>query len=403
MSAPGATAGFWRAYASRLATTLQEAGEPMRPQLRAAIQAVPRHLLTPPPAHPVTGERETPRQDDLVGMAAWYADAYTPGYNHEPGPQPGRGVAVAPGSPAWVARVLHAAEITSSCRVLEVGPASGYLTALLATWLGSAAVYATDADPDHVMQLRQRLCLLGLDPTLAVARPATGKVDAAPFDRIIATDPVAQIPRAWIEQAGATAIVLAHLRGALGAGGFVVLRPGKGAGLSGRFQPRLEPVRRHPTNWPEPMSVAGALAGRAVRRVALAEPSVAGSVAVEPQRLGRDAAVRLLAQALLPRGTRCHVGADPAGRMATYLTAPDGSWLEITHDTNSAGRYDTRGGGPTPLQDEVQTAWTQMRQLGNPRIDEFGITASCSGCRLWHGSPSGRSWRFPGTPTQPYP
>jgi hypothetical protein len=103
MNAPRQTAEFWRAYAVRLATTLQEAGEQMHPQLHAAIQAVPRHLLTPPPAHPVTGERETPRPDDLVGMAAWFAEAYTPGYHHEPG-QPSRFVVVAPDSPAWVAR-----------------------------------------------------------------------------------------------------------------------------------------------------------------------------------------------------------------------------------------------------------------------------------------------------------
>ena len=44
--------------------------------------------------------------------------------------------------------------------------------ALVATRLGSCAVYATDTDCRRVARLQQRLRFLGLDPPLAVAGPA---------------------------------------------------------------------------------------------------------------------------------------------------------------------------------------------------------------------------------------
>jgi protein-L-isoaspartate(D-aspartate) O-methyltransferase len=372
---------------------LAAAGEPMHPGLRVAMMTVPRHPFTGPPVDPVTGEQASPSGPARLG--SWLAAAYTPGYLAGEG-QRGQGVGdrgrvwpVEPGGPAWVARVLHAARVTPDCRVLQIGCGTGWQVALLAAWLGGEKIQATDPSPARVELVQARLNELGLSAHLTAAPPELGQAGRRPYDRIIATDPVETIPEAWIRQAGRRAIVVAHLRGALGAGGFAVLRPAKTGnglnGLSGRFLPWPDPP-------PDPRSSAPG------PRVALARSSRHAATRVDAHRLTHDPVVRLLAQTMLPSGTRAAVRADADGHPATYLAAPDGSWAEIRHAAHPPGGSNARGGGPTPLLPAVDAACVAAAQLGNPTsIADFGITATAKSCSLWHRTPNGPTWPFPGS------
>jgi protein-L-isoaspartate(D-aspartate) O-methyltransferase len=117
--------------------------------------------------------------------------------------------------PSLMARMLEALDVHDGMRVLEIGTGTGYNAALLAHRLGAANVVSIDIDPDLIDQARQRLAELGHSPTLLTGDGAAGAADHGPYDRIIVTAAVPEIPLAWIEQLTPGGKILANLRGDL--------------------------------------------------------------------------------------------------------------------------------------------------------------------------------------------
>ncbi len=115
-----------------------------------------------------------------------------------------RGAAELPTSssskPAVMAVMLDRLEARAGHRVLEIGTGTGYNTALLCHRLGPDNVYSLDIDPGLVATAADRLAGLGHHPHLNAGDGAAGWDEHAPFDRILATCAVTQIPPAWICQ-----------------------------------------------------------------------------------------------------------------------------------------------------------------------------------------------------------
>jgi hypothetical protein len=65
---------------------------------------------------------------------------------------------------------------------------------------------------------------------------------------------------------------------------------------------------------------------------------------------------------------------------ATVLLHPDGSWAR--HEGNLVTQ-----GGPRNLWDEVETAYTQWKDLDQPRRSRFGITVDPDAQELWLDTP----------------
>jgi protein-L-isoaspartate(D-aspartate) O-methyltransferase len=115
-------------------------------------------------------------------------------------------VAVTPdGSRRWMmepmtfARLLQLAEIGPGDVVLDVGCATGYSTAVIATLAES--VIAVEEDPVLAEQATARLAELGITNAAIVNAPhATGLASEAPFDIIFINGRVATLPRALLEQ-----------------------------------------------------------------------------------------------------------------------------------------------------------------------------------------------------------
>jgi protein-L-isoaspartate(D-aspartate) O-methyltransferase len=115
-------------------------------------------------------------------------------------------VAVTPdGSRRWMmepmtfARLLQLAEIGPGDVVLDVGCATGYSTAVIATLAES--VIAVEEDPVLAEQATARLAELGITNAALVNAPhATGLASEAPFDVIFINGRVATLPRALLEQ-----------------------------------------------------------------------------------------------------------------------------------------------------------------------------------------------------------
>ncbi len=110
--------------------------------------------------------------------------------------------------PRVVATMLRELAPEESSRVLEIGTGTGYNAALLAHRLGSHRVTTVDIDPDLTRRARSALAAQGLDPTVIAADGEAGWPPGAPYDRIIATCAVHQVPYAWVEQAAPGAVIV---------------------------------------------------------------------------------------------------------------------------------------------------------------------------------------------------
>jgi protein-L-isoaspartate(D-aspartate) O-methyltransferase len=86
--------------------------------------------------------------------------------------------------PVVTARMLQAAEVKDTDKVLVAGSATGYMAAVVARLAGQ--VVATEADPAQAANAREVLARLGLaNVTFQAAAPADGDPANAPYDVIV--------------------------------------------------------------------------------------------------------------------------------------------------------------------------------------------------------------------------
>jgi protein-L-isoaspartate(D-aspartate) O-methyltransferase len=113
-------------------------------------------------------------------------------------------------TPTVEARILQALKLRRSDRVLEIGTGSGHMAALLASC--AAKVITLECDADLAEQARGRLERAGVgNVRVETADGAEGWPGQAPFDVIVASGAVKEIPIAWREQVGPGGRILAFV------------------------------------------------------------------------------------------------------------------------------------------------------------------------------------------------
>jgi protein-L-isoaspartate(D-aspartate) O-methyltransferase len=107
--------------------------------------------------------------------------------------------------PSIMATMLGQLDVRPGMRVLEIGAGTGYNAALLAHLAGPGGhVVSVDIDADIVIEARRHLDEAGYPQVEVVcADGAEGFAERAPYDRLIATVGVWDLPPAWLEQLGA--------------------------------------------------------------------------------------------------------------------------------------------------------------------------------------------------------
>ena len=105
-------------------------------------------------------------------------------------------------APIIVALMLAELHLRPGLRVLEIGAGSGYHAVLMATLVEDPALVTTlDIDQSVITDTEHRLHRLGFDAiTVRCVDGASGALDRAPFDRVVATVGCADISPAWTEQ-----------------------------------------------------------------------------------------------------------------------------------------------------------------------------------------------------------
>ncbi len=104
--------------------------------------------------------------------------------------------------PIAVAMMLEGFDVKPGMQVLEIGAGSGYNAALLAHLAGEhGKVVTVDLEDFLVEKARRQLATVGFGQVEVVCGDgALGYPPGAPYDRIVATVGLPEIPPAWLEQ-----------------------------------------------------------------------------------------------------------------------------------------------------------------------------------------------------------
>jgi protein-L-isoaspartate O-methyltransferase len=111
-------------------------------------------------------------------------------------------------APHIMAKMLDALEVRPGMRVLEVGSGSGCNAALLAELVGVENVTTMEIDASLADHARRALERAGYPVAVITADGMLGYGPNAPYDRVMATAAVREVPYAWVEQTRAGGMIL---------------------------------------------------------------------------------------------------------------------------------------------------------------------------------------------------
>lgn len=204
--------------------------------------------------------RETPRHVFLPGVAP---DLVYSGNAIVTRADPRRGVTSSSSEVAVMAVMLEALSVEEGQRVLEIGTGTGYNAALLDVLVGaSGEVVTIDNQADVADDARAHLAATGHERVRVVTGDGyLGHPVRAPYDRIIATASVRDIPVSWRDQLELDGLLTVPLRLRSGTQLIATFRRSGGEGLEsvtvapGGFMPirsehqALDDLRRIGDEW----------------------------------------------------------------------------------------------------------------------------------------------------------
>ncbi|GAB2698688.1 methyltransferase domain-containing protein [Kitasatospora kifunensis] len=354
-----------------------------------AFQAVPRELFIPERIWPgiADGTKQKPVVYRSQDPEAWYRAVYSDiplTTQWDDGEHEGDGLGTTPSSsnsmPTMVFSMLRDLDVRPGSRVLEVGAGTGWNAGLLASRLGDPNVVTIEYDPAVAQGARENLRRAGLEPTVIEGDGRSGWADAGPYDRIIATCSMIEIPPTWLEQAAPGGVIVAPFGTEYG-GEFIVRLTvsDDGTSASGQFTRgsafmRLRQQRTdrplidaylHGEPWP----------GDGVKSTTtLAPPDTGGWLELFVIGLGVPGAFW--------RAERYEDGA-----YTLWIYSRDTlSWATADYERGRT-EYEVVQSGPRNLWDEVTAAYQWWDAQGRPGHERLGLTVTPEGHTAWLDSP----------------
>ncbi len=357
---------------------------------RDALLTVPRHRFLPatvwagndadpPPALlPLHREQDPGRWLTLAYATDFVITQVDDG--HPAGPGLGGAMPTSSASgPVIVAVMLAALDAHESHRVLEIGTGTGYNAALLAHRLGAEQVTSIEIDPDIATQAREALSDTGfVAVTVVTGDGAVGYPAGAPYDRVIATAAVNQIPYSWVAQTRPGGRILLPWADTY-TGGLLALTVNDDGTAQGNI------VAESNFMW---------LRQQRDTRGAVKPTS---ETSQDPDRTDASITTCHPHNVTGPHGTRLAIGQrvtgcqwrywpwepdDPIGVL--WLADPWGSWAKLTHTTPDADQdeFPVLQSGPRRLWDEVEAAYHWWLDAGSPDADRWQFTVTPTGQRV---------------------
>ncbi|WP_328965639.1 methyltransferase domain-containing protein [Streptomyces virginiae] len=331
----------------------------------AILETIPRHRFAPDRLWTWNGHDAYVPVDRAHDQDAWADLVYA-------GPEDSTIIQVHDGLPssslscvAVVADMLDSLMLEPGHQALEFGTGTGWNAALLAARAGAGMVTTVEVDAELAAAADRRLAAAGLGVTVHPGDGNTVQPGAAPFDRLIATYAVEQIPWAWVEQTAPGGRLVVPW-GRLGHVALTVAADGKSA-----------------TGWVQGLGLfmpsRGTDQGRAFHTVRGNDgPGRTVQVDRDLRRLA-DAHL-LFALRVSHPDIRISTSAAEAG-FTVHLHDGVSSWATAVIGTNDAATaYE---GGPRRLLAEVEAGWDHWEAADTPSLWDFGMTVTPDAQTVW--------------------
>ncbi|MFE2726106.1 methyltransferase domain-containing protein [Kitasatospora sp. NPDC059327] len=354
-----------------------------------SFEAVPRELFVPDRIWPgvADGTRQNPvvhrSQDPEAWRRAVYSDIPLT-TQWDDGDHEGDGLGTTPSSsnsmPTMVFSMLRDLDVRPGDRVLEIGAGTGWNAGLLAHRLGDPHVVTVEYDPDVARGARENLARAGLGPTVIQGDGRVGWADGAPYDRVIATCSLLEIPPAWLEQTAPGGIVVAPFGTEYGGEQIVRLTVNDdGSGASGRFTRSSAFMRLRQQRTDRPPF------GDYLRGREWPADGVRSTTALAPPDTGGWFEQFLIGSGVPGAFWRAERYED--GAYTLWLYSRDTlSWASADYERGRT-EFEVYQSGPRRLWDEVAATYQWWADRGRPGYERFGLTVTPDGRRVWLDSP----------------
>ncbi len=362
---------------ARLVNDLESAGV-LDAAWRDAFLEVPRHAFLPEVVFIHDGASADP--DDLVPLRRdqepdeWWRLAYADEavitqVDDALGDIPGREATSSASMPSVVAQMLTALDAHPNQRVLEIGTGTGYNAALLAHRLGADAVTTVEIDPGLVDRAQTVLDRIGFGGVRVVAADGSQPVAAAgPFDRILSTAAVTDLPEAWVGQTVSGGRIITPWTSVYYPSGLLELEVHDNGSATGRIsvatdfmQLRSQRITRFLPNL-----------------VAAREGVVTSTTDLHASHLsGHQRHVETAIGLRVPRCQNIYVPDSPTRGTFWLVDQWSGSWATLAvHDEPP---YTVHQQGPRRLFDEVAAAYASWVEAGKPSVHDWLFTVDNAG------------------------
>lgn len=266
---------------------------------------------------------------------------------------------------AVVVDMLDSLLLEPGHRVLELGTGTGRNAALLGWRAGDGRVTSVEVDPELADRARGRLREVGVDVRVEVADGRDVAPGAVPYDRVISTFAVEEVPWSWVARTRPGGRIVTPW-GRLGHVALTVAEDGLSA-----------------TGWMQGLAQFMPARGAGRARVSYQQVRAAAG--------GPVGAVRPVGRRLEPLRDDVHL------RFALRVALPDvhittaedddglNAWL---HDGSSWAALSTvvHQGGPRRLADELDRAWDRWLGDGSPALYDYGMTVEPHRQYVWSGA-----------------
>ncbi|MEV4252494.1 methyltransferase domain-containing protein [Spirillospora sp. NPDC049652] len=364
---------------ARLVAELAESGA-LTAEWRGSFETVARHRFIPDTVWVEDGDLLVPvdRADD---EAAWLELCYAnesvitqvdDGVPAEAG-RIGREITSSASRPDVVARMLSALDVRPGMSVLEIGTGTGWNAALLAERLGSDKVASVEVDPVVADGARRVLEEAGYEVTVMTGDGALGLPQLAPFDRVIATVAVDQVPFAWAEQTRPGGRVLVPWATDFHNGALVSFVVSPDGTMRGQIVGNVSFMRLRDQR------------GRRAsleRHVHDVEDARRSFTETHPYPVLGEYDASLAVGLKVPHCKLIVTHGDDDAYTVWLVDPWSGSWASLEHPAG-AEKFPIRQSGDRNLWEEVEAAYHWWDGLGRPAADRWGLTVTPEGQHIW--------------------
>lgn len=291
--------------------------------------------------------------------------------------QVGRRISSSSSMPAVMAVMLGALQAQDGDRILEIGTGTGYNTALLCHRLGDSMVTSVEIDPTVADHARKALAATGYAPAVITADGTEGDAEHAPYDRVLATVAVTEVPYAWIAQTHHGGTVVTPWGTRLLNSSLLRMTVAADGTASGHFVDHAAFMR-----------LRAQRLGDWLPRPGEHPDAVESTTSLHPYYpIGDDEGAAFAVSVLLPELEKsiAYHDADHTDYELLIFHEESRSWASVAVNSSSSrsGRFPVRQHGPRTLWDEIEAAHAWWVEHGRPCYTQFGLTVTATGQFVW--------------------